>query len=58
MNFEHMFNRLSLFDRIELWLEMHNVALYADLTTYYVICCGFGFLSGLATGTQIVRMIP
>lgn len=55
MKTNEIINAQSPLTQIEWWLTTHNVALYADLTTYYAVCCGFGFLSGLLTGSVMVR---
>lgn len=48
---------LPLFDRIELWLDLHDAAVLADLTTYYFVCALVGFVSGLAQGMCMVTTL-
>ena len=41
---------MSSFERFVLWFETdERLALYSDLTSYYMLCALFGVLEGLKT---------
>ena len=47
-------NQIDWRTRIEWWLLLHDVPLYADLTTYYMICALVGFIEGLRIGNWMI----
>lgn len=48
---------LPFWERLDIWLNSGHVALGISLTTYYIICSAWGFLTGYGMGNMIVQAL-
>ena len=53
-NFLSGHRELGWLERADIWLNSYQARLGIDLTTYYVICCAWGFLTGFGMGRIMV----
>lgn len=44
-------------EKFSLWVELEDVQLSFELVTYYLVCCLWGFITGLQIGTCMVGLL-
>lgn len=47
----------TLREKFSLWVDLEDVELTFELVTYYMLCCLFGFITGLGIGSRIALVV-